>query len=54
MKQNENEVDYSTILAEKKKKMNKSYASHADMPDNLGLLKPQQKAKGNIIIKYEL
>jgi len=27
--------------------MNKSYASHADMPDSLGLLKPQQKAKGN-------
>ena len=27
--------------------MTNSYASHADMPDSLGLLKPRQKAKGN-------
>ncbi|OUM62495.1 hypothetical protein PIROE2DRAFT_67457, partial [Piromyces sp. E2] len=47
--QNDQEEDYSTILAEKKKKLTNSYASHADMPDSLGLLKPKQKAKVLII-----
>ncbi|ORX46852.1 hypothetical protein BCR36DRAFT_330993 [Piromyces finnis] len=50
IKQNDQEEDYSTILAEKKKKLNQSYASHADLPDSLGLLsKPKQKAKVLVI-----